>query len=112
MIDIDVLITRIPGLHAPDLERWIANDWVRPARESGAYLFHDIDVARVQLICELRSEMQIDEEVLPVVLSLLDQLYGARRQMRELAAALELLASHELRQALVQHLTQSTHPGG
>ena len=106
MIGIDVLITQISGLTAPDLERWIDNDWVRPHGLAGAYLFQDIDVARVRLICELRDELRIDEEALPVVLLLLDQLYGMRRQIHDLGDALDRLVVHEFRQALAQHPTQ------
>ncbi len=91
MIDLDVLIAEIPGLTGADLARWIANDWVRPDGGQGAWLFQEIDVARVRLICELRFDLRIDEEALPVVLLLLDQLYRMRRQVLALGVALERL---------------------
>jgi chaperone modulatory protein CbpM len=97
MISIEVLFTRLPGLHPQDLERWIVNEWVRPDGCAGAYGFRDIDVARVRLIQELRDEMQIDEDVIPIVLSLLDQLYAMRRQIRDLSAALDRAASDDVR---------------
>lgn len=50
--------------------------------------------------------MRIDEEALPVVLSLLDQLYDQRRPMRELGAALQLVAPDELRLSLARHLAR------
>ena len=108
MIDIDILITRVSGLTETDLTRWINNDWVRPLGPVGAYLFQDIDVARVRLIVELRDEMRIDEEALPVVLLLLDQLYGLRRQINDLGDALDRLATHEFRQSLARHLTHQS----
>ena len=83
MFGIELVIAEITGLTAPDLERWINNDWVRPQGPAGAYLFQDIDVARVRLICELRFDLRIDEETLPVVLMLLDQIYGLRRELRQ-----------------------------
>jgi chaperone modulatory protein CbpM len=91
MIDLDVLITLVPRLTGSDLARWIANDWVRPDGRQGAWQFEEIDVARVRLICELRFDMRIDEEALPVVLLLLDQLYRMRRQVLALGVALEQL---------------------
>ncbi len=106
MIGIDILITRISGLTQPDLERWIDNDWVRPHGASGAYQFQEIDVARVQLICELRDELCIDEEALPVVLQLLDELYAMRRQIHDLGDALDRLISREFQRALAQHPPQ------
>lgn len=85
MIDIDVLITSEPGLRRQDLERWISNEWVRPDLLDGAALFQDIDVARIRLIRQLRDDLAVDEEALPLVLSLLDQIYDLRRRVRALA---------------------------
>jgi chaperone modulatory protein CbpM len=84
MIGIDVVIAEISGLTRQDLERWIANAWVQPDMLAGAYAFREIDVARARLILEMRDEMEINEDALPVVLLLLDQLYDLRRQMRNL----------------------------
>ncbi len=93
MISIDVVVVQLPGLLRPDLERWIANDWVRPDGTAGHYQFHDIDVARIRLIRQLRDEMAIDEGALPVVLSLLDQLYDLRRRLREITGAAGLVGA-------------------
>ena len=104
MISIEILVTQLSGLQRQDLERWIANEWVRPDGRAGTYLFREIDVARVRLIRELRDEMQVNEEALPVVLSLLDQLYDQRRRMRELGEALHRTVPVEVRQTLARHL--------
>ena len=50
--------------------------------------------------------MSLTEEALPVVLILLDQLYEARRRMREVGNAIALLAPEELRLRLLTHLTK------
>ena len=84
MISLEVLLAQVPGLPAPDLDRWISNAWVKPDGGPGAYVFRDIDVARARLILELRDDMEIDERALPVVLLLLDQLYDLRRRLRAL----------------------------
>jgi len=81
MITVDVLLIQMPLVRPADLERWIANDWVRPDGRPGGYAFHDIDVARVRLIQELRDDLEVDEATLPVVLMLLDQLYDLRRRL-------------------------------
>ena len=52
-------------------------------------MFRDIDGARVRRIVTLRTEMQITDDALPTVLSLLDQLYDTRRQLRRLVEALD-----------------------
>ena len=70
---------------------------------AGGWLFHEIDVARVRLIVELRDELGLDEEAMPTVLSLLDQLYEARRQMRALRQALAAVPA-EAREAVLREL--------
>lgn len=107
MITLKVLVAEMSGPRRQELDRWISNAWVRPDRQAGSYIFRDIDVARVRLIEELCDEMRINEEALPLVLSLLDQLYDQRRRMRELSEAIRQVASDELRQNLVQHLVRS-----
>lgn len=106
MISLEVLVTRMAGLQREDLERWISNQWVRPDGLPGAYQFREIDVARVTLIRELRDDMRIDEDTLPVVLSLLDQVYDLRRRLRDLSDALAQIAPAETRQTLAAHLAE------
>ena len=48
-----------------------------------------MDVARVELILDIRREFALDEETMSLVLGLLDQVYSLRRQMRRLCHALE-----------------------
>ena len=104
MMNIDIVVARHTGLQRQDLERWIANFWVRPDRQQGGYLFREIDVARVALIVELRDRLDIDEEALPVVLSLLDQVYDLRRRLRDLNDALAQVAPDEVRRNHAAHL--------
>jgi chaperone modulatory protein CbpM len=108
MITIELLVTELPGLRRQDVERWIVNAWVRADSGPDGYQFHDIDVARVRLIHELNNEMKINDDALPVVLSLLDQLYDLRRQMRTVREALDHPAHQELRSGLIAYLAQST----
>jgi chaperone modulatory protein CbpM len=105
MISVDVLLAQLPDLPAPDLERWISNAWVRPEGRPGAYVFRDIDVARVRLILELRDDMEVNEAALPVVLLLLDQLYDLRRRMLELRDGIKLTTSDDIQQRLMEHLS-------
>jgi chaperone modulatory protein CbpM len=104
MIGIDVVIGRISGLKRQDLERWISNAWVQPDRSASGYVFREIDVARARLILEMRDEMEINEDALPVVLLLLDQLYELRRQMRDLNNAFMQVVPGDVRQDLAAHL--------
>lgn len=91
MIGLDELLRRCAGLDRAELVRWVENRWVVPEQpgERGGWVFHEVDVARVELILDIRREFAIDDEALSLVLGLLDQVYSLRRQMRRLSAALE-----------------------
>jgi chaperone modulatory protein CbpM len=104
MITIDVLVAQLSGLTRQDVDRWIVNEWVRPDGSVGHYAFRAIDVARVRLIQELRDEMMVNKDALPVVLSLLDQLYDVRRRMRQMSDALVHVAPAAVRKNLAAFL--------
>ncbi len=89
VITLAALCRELGRINEAELRRWITAEWVRPARRQPEPLFGAIDVARVRLIVELRDEMEVGDAAMPVVLSLLDQLYEARRQMRRLCGAVE-----------------------
>jgi chaperone modulatory protein CbpM len=71
-----------------ELTRWVENRWVLPERRGRTWIFHKIDVARVELIIEVRREFAIDDEALSLILGLLDQVYDLRRQLGRLCDAL------------------------
>jgi chaperone modulatory protein CbpM len=106
MIRMEALIARFPALERVDVERWVEMDLVRVDREADAYGFHEIDVARVELILRLREDMDVNEDALPIVLSLLDQLFDARRRMRDLDEALAKVAPESVRRDLALRLTR------
>jgi chaperone modulatory protein CbpM len=89
MIGLDELTQRFAALDSVELTRWIENRWVLPDSDGGRWLFHEVDIARVELILEIRHEFAVDDEAMAVVLGLLDQLYSVRRQMRRLCDAIE-----------------------
>ena len=73
-----------------EIRTWVERGWVAPERaEPEELVFSDQDVARICLICDLHHDLAIEEETLPLVLSLLDQLYTLRRQMNALTRAVQ-----------------------
>jgi chaperone modulatory protein CbpM len=84
MMTLEGLLGQVEGVAAEDVRRWIAARYVRPGGAPEAWVFGEMDVARVRLIVELRDVMEISEPALPTVLSLLDQVYDLRRRMRRL----------------------------
>jgi chaperone modulatory protein CbpM len=96
-------VCRLYGLEVRELEHWIGEQWVLPESGTAGYVFHEVDVARVHLIVEMKRELAIDEEAIPVVLRLLDQLYAVRRRLTALTSAIESLQP-ELRDAVLAKL--------
>nr|WP_294555093.1 chaperone modulator CbpM [uncultured Rhodopila sp.] len=89
MMRLTAVVALFPDLPETEVLGWVDRGWVR-ARPSGEeWEFQDIDVARVRLIRDLRRELAVQEETMPLVLSLLDQVYALRGQMRAVARAVE-----------------------
>jgi chaperone modulatory protein CbpM len=109
-LTVEMVCLRFSGLRPDDLQRWIGSAWVRPDSADGQFVFRDFDVERIRLILELRDEMQVNEDALPVVLSLLDQLYAMRRRMRRLRAAMDQTVTGDLRLSLMQLLGETAPP--
>jgi chaperone modulatory protein CbpM len=86
-----------------ELLGWIEQSWVLPLRGDQGYVFDEVDLARVRLIREMRLDLSIDEDAIPVILSLLDQVYGLRRAMRGLQEAIDS-APADARNAILRQL--------
>ncbi|MBN8900160.1 MAG: hypothetical protein J0H57_03930 [Rhodospirillales bacterium] len=98
-------ITAVTALFADlpegELRAWIARGWIRPepaaqeiarevvASEGQEWEFEEIDIARVRLVYDLRRAMEIQEDTVPLVLSLLDQVYALRGELRLVLRAID-----------------------
>jgi chaperone modulatory protein CbpM len=87
MIFLEDLLCRYAGLDRRELIAWVENRWVLPERHDHTWIFHEVDVARVELILEIRQEFAIEDDALSLVLGLLDQVYDLRRQLGRLCDA-------------------------
>ena len=101
MITLTTVCRVVPGLTEDDLQRFIDAEWVRPVRQGNKPVFSELDVARIRLILDLRATMDVEEQSVPLVLSLLDQLYTTRRQLRRVLSETDA----ETRARLLQLLT-------
>ena len=71
------------------LTAWVERGWIRVDSGETDPEFGDADIARVRLIHDLRTLMRIEDETIPVVLSLLDQVYDLRSKLRAVMRAVE-----------------------
>jgi chaperone modulatory protein CbpM len=83
-----------------ELTAWVERGWVIPDPAGGGFEFREIDVARVRLIHDLRRDMAIAEETVPLVLSLLDQVYELRSRLKSMLHAVEA-QPREVQQAIL-----------
>jgi chaperone modulatory protein CbpM len=111
MKNLEEVITLIPELHREDLDRWMRDALVEAAEEAGTAIFSETQFARVRLICTLRYDMDVEEETLPVVLDLLDQLHDTRQRLHTLSQAV-LAQDEEVRAAVLEVLAAARRPGG
>lgn len=83
------VLQRVVGVTEVRLRTWVARGWICPARSETGHVYTELDIARCDLIRQFRDELEIDGETVPVVLKLLDQVYGLRRELRTLTRAVE-----------------------
>src|SRR4029077_8896469 len=66
------------------LETWIEAGWLVPPQIEPELMFSDVDLARAQLIRDLREDFGVNDEGVSVILHLVDQMHGLRRSMQGL----------------------------
>jgi chaperone modulatory protein CbpM len=111
MMTLSEVVTTVGRVDRVELTQWIEAGWVSPERpEPDEPRFSDLDIARVCLICDLRHDLAVEEDTMPLVLSLLDQIYILRRQMNALTAAIRQQPD-DVRQAILDLLEQPRRGG-
>lgn len=85
---LDEVLAELGTVDRAEILTWLEASWVRAEPTDGDYGFRPVDIARAKLIQELRHELLIDQEAMPVVLSLLDEMYELRRRLAALTRAL------------------------
>jgi len=102
-----IAYTRAAGLEVSEGEvvAFVRQSWVLAAEEPGGWSFDEADAARVKLIVELKRDLEVNDEAIPVVLNLLDQLYGLRQVLEDVRTAVDTLPP-ALRRELEQHLAR------
>ena len=89
MNSLETVALLFEDLATGELAGWIAQRWIQPEQDaSGGWSFRDIDIARTRLVYDLRRELETPEATVPIVLSLLDQIYELRRMVDGFGQAL------------------------
>lgn len=105
MIPLKMVIESLDITEA-EIRQWVAAEWVVPAEEK-SFVFSEMEVARIRLIRDLMRDLAVEQETVPLVLSLLDQVYDLRHRLRCLAAAVQEQPTDvrkEVRRLVKRHL--------
>lgn len=90
------VVARVQGLTVTRLRAFVAAACVAPAERAGRLGYSEADLARLRLLAELAADFDLDVEAAGLVVSLLDQIHGLRRQLRRLGEAVAA-EPHEVR---------------
>lgn len=102
----DELIAEIRTLTPRRLRAWLRDGLVRPERRKGEAVYDDLDRARIELICLLRDEFEVNDDALEIFVGYLDQLYGMRRELIRLMRAIESQPD-DIRNAIIEELKRN-----
>src|ERR1700704_3427735 len=83
-------------INTQTLNAWLEAGWLAPPHNDDDYGTHysEIDLARAHLIEDLKS-LGINDEGVPVILDLVDQLHGLRRVLRDLLSTVKAQQNKE-----------------
>lgn len=91
MFSEDDVVTIVTRLTRHQLVRFIEVELVRPERGDVGYVFGQADIARLELLCDLSEDLELDETGVGIVISLIDQLHAARQDLATIARAIKSL---------------------
>jgi len=75
-------------IEAEVVEGWVDAGWLAPREGGGGRDFSEVDLARAHLIRDLQH-LGVNDEGIPVILDLLDQLHGLRGLVRDLLSTIQ-----------------------
>lgn len=66
------------------LDAWVEAEWLAPVTSHRKSFFSEADLARAQLIQDLKVDFGVNDEGVTIILHLLDQLYGLRCLVKDI----------------------------
>lgn len=85
------VVTTVARLTRSQLFRFVEADFIRPAQSGDGYVFTRVDIARLELLCDLSGDLELDDTAIDIILSLIDQLHAAKEDLAALMRAIEAL---------------------
>ena len=82
------VIDAVSALTRIRLTSFVQAGFVQPMHTGDGPAFRQIDLARLDLLCELSEQLELEDSALEIVISLVDQLHGVRAELRAVLDAL------------------------
>jgi chaperone modulatory protein CbpM len=82
-------IAAIATLTRPRLMSFLQAEVVVPVQTDHGPMFRQIDIVRLELLCDLSDQFDLQEDALGVVMSLIDQLHGVRAELQAVMQAVQ-----------------------
>jgi chaperone modulatory protein CbpM len=94
------IVAKVQHVTVTRLRVWVRQGWIRPA-SAPPQAFTEADLARAALIRDLEDTLGFDEDQVPVLLNLIDQIHGLRAELKTMLEALEGLPDDERKRVKV-----------
>ena len=91
-------------LDSATLETLVRQHVIVPTQSENGEVFSQADIARMELLCDLTEGFELDEDLLALLMSLIDQLHAARSDLQRLSRAVDVEAA-EVRQRILARMT-------
>ncbi len=91
------------------LERFVKMQVISPMQTDEGPAYRDVDLARLELMCELSEHFGMEEDALEIVMSLIDQMHALRNRLRLMARAIEA-EPEEVRLRIARFICESNEP--
>ena len=85
----DEAIAAVSRLTRTRLVAFLEAELVVPVQSDSGPVFYQIDLARIELLCDLADHFDLKGDALGVVMSLIDQLHTARHSLHAIAEVLQ-----------------------
>jgi len=70
------------GVEENLIKKFVHEEWILPA-DAESFVFDHEDVARIYFIRDLMDSFEVNDEAVPIILDLVDQIFTLRRSMKE-----------------------------
>lgn len=85
----DTALSALPRLTRTRLTAFIEAQVIRPTVTAEGPLLAHIDIARLDLLCDLTDTLDLDDDAAALVVALIDQLHATRSDLLTLLRAIE-----------------------